>query len=214
MALEKADYQGAMDVQDACNLSGVLHSWSKLVTRIWEEARTLGHGTDWVNRHPINVLYASKVSSLTGAELISDMSAFSKAYDACKEAVSDLPHWFKRLKINCEDYFEEVEAFARESGQLESFHGQLAHLTHGHQSDEELALFGSRIAEFRTVLFHDFAPHSFAFEMQYKKEEDEEWKHFMNGGLIYHGPHDGYGSGGSPTFSVTVDKAEGWRVHT
>ncbi len=128
--------------------------------------------------------------------------------------MSDLPHWFKRLEINCGEYFEETESFARESGQLEQFHGRLEYMAHGHQSDEELALFGGNIADYRVVLFSDFAPHSFAFEMQYKKKEEDEWEFFMNGGLIYHGSHDGHGSGGAPTFSVTMDKADGWRVHT
>jgi hypothetical protein len=36
----------------------------------------------------------------------------------------------------------------------------------------------------------------------------------MNGGIIYHGPHDGFGSGSAPTFSVTLDKSNGWRIHT
>ena len=87
MSLAKEEYQKAINVQDACNLSGVVHSWSQILSKLWEEARRLGHGTDWVNQHPINVLFASKVSSLTGAGL-SSMPAFSKAYDACSEAVA------------------------------------------------------------------------------------------------------------------------------
>ncbi len=50
---------------DACNLSGVVHSWSEWVTELWNEAHRLGHGTDWVNRHPVNVIVADKLRQLT-----------------------------------------------------------------------------------------------------------------------------------------------------
>lgn len=36
----------------------------------------------------------------------------------------------------------------------------------------------------------------------------------MNGGIIFHGSHDGFGGGGSPTFSVCVEPTEGWQIHT
>ena len=36
----------------------------------------------------------------------------------------------------------------------------------------------------------------------------------MHGGLIYHGPHDGFGDGGSPSYSVTLGKYKGWSIHT
>ena len=34
------------------------------------------------------------------------------------------------------------------------------------------------------------------------------------GGIIYHGSRDGFGAGIAPTFSVTLDRAEGYRIHT
>lgn len=34
------------------------------------------------------------------------------------------------------------------------------------------------------------------------------------GGIIYHGPRDAFGGGGAPTFSVTLDEATGYRIHT
>jgi len=80
--LGQKDYQDAIFVQDACNLSGVVRAWSRLVGKIWEDAELMGKGTDWVNKHPINVLFASKVASLTGCEIPSE---FSKAYDCCVE---------------------------------------------------------------------------------------------------------------------------------
>ena len=73
--------QEAILVQDACNLRGVLRSFH-------EASLSLGRlpectGTDWVNTHPIMVLYADKVSSLT--HLQNDSAAFGEAYLKCKD---------------------------------------------------------------------------------------------------------------------------------
>lgn len=55
-----------LQVQDACNLSGVVHGWSRSIRRLRE---VLGNpGTDELNKHPINVLWADKVAHLTNAE--------------------------------------------------------------------------------------------------------------------------------------------------
>ena len=57
--------QTALDVQDACNLSGVLASFKEIVHEVlWPEARRLGKGTDWVNQQPIVTLLPSKLGSL------------------------------------------------------------------------------------------------------------------------------------------------------
>jgi len=80
--LTSDDYKEAIMVQDACNLSGVVHSFSKVVSRIWEEARVRGESTDWVNRHPICVLYADKILQLAGGD---DFTNYQRAYKACHE---------------------------------------------------------------------------------------------------------------------------------
>lgn len=80
--LTSEDYKQAIRVQDACNLSGVVHSWSKMISKIWEEANAGKKGTEWVNTHPINVMFASKVASLTGCEAT---ESFSEAYAACQD---------------------------------------------------------------------------------------------------------------------------------
>src|ERR1700726_975979 len=57
--------QTALDVQDACNLSGVVASFKEIVHEvIWPEARRLGKGTEWVNSHPVVTLFLSKLCSL------------------------------------------------------------------------------------------------------------------------------------------------------
>jgi hypothetical protein len=71
--------RNALDVQDACNLSGVVHSFSRDIMRL----RALlseepDFSTDKLNRHPVSVLYSSKIASLTGSEFI--IGAFTNAY--------------------------------------------------------------------------------------------------------------------------------------
>jgi len=48
---------------------------------IWPEARRLGKGTEWVNRHPICVLFLSKLGSLNGGYFECD---YLHASDACE----------------------------------------------------------------------------------------------------------------------------------
>ena len=75
----------ALAVQDACNLSGVVHSFSKVMTDLRDIARKEGwEGTQAINMHPIALLFSSKIASLTYSE---SPLEFSKAYDwAAKQA--------------------------------------------------------------------------------------------------------------------------------
>lgn len=79
--------QAALDAQSACNLSGIVHSFSKIATDVlWPIARAEGKGTDFVNGHPISVLFADKIAALAGVQGITteSMAAYSAAYTACK----------------------------------------------------------------------------------------------------------------------------------
>lgn len=58
-------------------------------------------------------------------------------------------------------------------------------------------------------LYRDFAPLSFGFSVI--RADGRAWIH---GGLIFHGPHDGGGNGGAPTYSVSLEPTEGWSLHT
>lgn len=70
--------QDALAVQDACNLSGVVKSFHEIVTNVlWPEARKDGHGTDWVNQHPIVYLFLYKLMALNGHEPISDWETYN-----------------------------------------------------------------------------------------------------------------------------------------
>ena len=79
------DYQLALDSQTACNLSGIVHAFSAVLSKIWKEARREGSGTLGVNEHPISRLYAEQIAHLSGAGLTSDTDGYSKAYKICQE---------------------------------------------------------------------------------------------------------------------------------
>lgn len=74
--------KSAIFVQDACNLSGVVHDFSRVMGLLSAISDRLNKGTEWKNHHPIAVLYASKIGSLTGAD---GVHVFNKAYEACKK---------------------------------------------------------------------------------------------------------------------------------
>jgi len=67
--------QDALNVQDACNLSGVVHGFSRAMTELREALPQAG--TDEINNHPISVMWASKIASLTGAD---NVQVFAEAY--------------------------------------------------------------------------------------------------------------------------------------
>lgn len=70
--------QQAMDIQSADNLSGVIRAFSGILTVLWGEAHKLGEGIVWINKHPIAVLFAEKIKSLTGDD-------FATAYEECEK---------------------------------------------------------------------------------------------------------------------------------
>lgn len=79
------DYQLAIHSQSACNLSGIVHSFSEVISRIWNEARALGEGTDFVNRHPISRLFAEQIAHLSGAgSPVGGSNDWSKAHEVCE----------------------------------------------------------------------------------------------------------------------------------
>ncbi len=81
--LELKDYQEAIDVQNACNLSGVVGSFSRVLTKLWEVP---GAGTEFVNTHPISRLYAEQIAHLSGAGM-GDSESYSAAYTITMEVL-------------------------------------------------------------------------------------------------------------------------------
>lgn len=77
--LGRKDYQTAIDVQGACNLSGVVHSFSEIIKRVRKQLESEGpYSTEDVNRHPICRLFADKIQSLAKGDVF-------EAYDECEK---------------------------------------------------------------------------------------------------------------------------------
>lgn len=64
------------------------------------------------------------------------------------------------------------------------------------------------------VIGLDFDEMSFSFLEKLSDEEYRKGFQPVRGGIIYHGERDGFGSGSGPTFAVTIDKTEGYSIHT
>lgn len=70
MTLQQAA-QSALDCQDACNLSGVLHTFHQVVKDVlWPEANKQDQGTAYVNQHPIVSLFLDKLASLNRTQCL------------------------------------------------------------------------------------------------------------------------------------------------
>ena len=75
--------KNVLDCQSAVNLSGIIYSFSKDISRLrilLNEQLGDKFSTDILNRHPVCVLYASKIADLAGSET---GLRFSRAYDFC-----------------------------------------------------------------------------------------------------------------------------------
>ena len=70
--------QEAHDIQDAVNLSGVVHAFSRAISDLREIARAEGwENTDKLNNHPICVMFSDKIAQLTYS---SSCTTFQHAY--------------------------------------------------------------------------------------------------------------------------------------
>ncbi len=69
VVLQPHDWNDALSVQNASNLTGVVNSMNILGQKVRDESKQHpGLGTDWINHHPILRLFAYKVSALAGQE--------------------------------------------------------------------------------------------------------------------------------------------------
>ncbi len=84
-------YRKTLLMLNACNLSGLAHSFSKeILPVIWEEVRAVEGGTGQVNRHPLSILWTMKMVDLAVGECLCDrcLDAFGKAYRAVIEKMN------------------------------------------------------------------------------------------------------------------------------
>jgi hypothetical protein len=84
-------YDAALLAQTACNLSGLVHSPSRVINEhIWPEARRLGKGTDWVNKHPIVRMYLEQMVYLSiGRNTSEETDSYNQAWSICRLNASD-----------------------------------------------------------------------------------------------------------------------------
>lgn len=71
--------QEALNVQDACNLCGVAQGFARAMV----DLGAYTSGTAERNNHPVAVLWADKIASLTGIQSFNDTA--SDAYAKCQE---------------------------------------------------------------------------------------------------------------------------------
>lgn len=81
MKVTKRDYEMAIDAQSACNLSGVVLAFAKIMERICEDTRELG--TDAKNTHPICRLFAEQIMFLARGK--GDSDNYHESYTICEE---------------------------------------------------------------------------------------------------------------------------------
>ena len=70
----------ALNVQDACNLSGVVIAWARAI----QELRALD--STYENTHFINILWADKCAQLSGCQDVGNSKVMA-AYDAAYKAI-------------------------------------------------------------------------------------------------------------------------------
>ena|GEM_PF-4796340 len=80
----KRHCRDTIQIQDACNLSGVVHSMVEALESVCDMAHRLGEGTAWKNRHPVMVLFAAKVAHLAGLSDSSLCEAYERAHGLCE----------------------------------------------------------------------------------------------------------------------------------
>ena len=84
MNVAQKDYQEAVDSQTATSVSALVSRLAEILERIWEDARELNGGTDFVNEHPIVRLYVEQLAVLCGGGRPKNPGTWVDAWEACK----------------------------------------------------------------------------------------------------------------------------------
>lgn len=80
--------QEALDVQNACNLTGVVHGYSRAMTRLRELYPD--ESTHFFNLHPISILWADKIAHLTETQGFDErvQQAYTEVYKFLKGKIT------------------------------------------------------------------------------------------------------------------------------
>lgn len=77
--------QSALDVQNACNASGILKTLAgDVMQALWGESARLGKGGKLVNRSPILAMYLYKLGELNARDISSLNEGYEKTEAACR----------------------------------------------------------------------------------------------------------------------------------
>ncbi len=82
-------FQNAIDIQEATNLSGVVHQFSRDMKVICEQVRAAGGDTKHVNHHPVCRLYAEEIAWLAGAGTCANHGSYLRALHVCKKRAAE-----------------------------------------------------------------------------------------------------------------------------
>lgn len=88
MELTIRDFQQALDVQSACNLSGVVNSFCEVLKKIHNTKAAKERGTCIPNEHILSVLYADKIVDLAKANSDNVFDAYREVHRIIDEAES------------------------------------------------------------------------------------------------------------------------------
>lgn len=81
--------QSAIDVQNACNASGVVRALgTEVMDALWEHAHANALGTPWVNSSPIIAMYLFKLGELNGCGISSLDGGYAVAERACLDIIA------------------------------------------------------------------------------------------------------------------------------
>ena len=80
----------ALLTQGACNAGGLIHSLQRAVTRLQEQMHAEGRGTEWLNRHPVLVLYVTQLAHLSGA---GSEERWQQSVAMCERAAGEPAPW-------------------------------------------------------------------------------------------------------------------------
>jgi len=81
--IKPSSYKDAVLSQSACNLSGIVFSFARIMEDICKEAQENGHGTKWKNEHPICRLFAEQILHLTSGK------DYNEACAECEEGANE-----------------------------------------------------------------------------------------------------------------------------
>lgn len=73
----------ACDVQNACNLSGVVRTYAEVLSALRDLPECTGNA--WLHSHPIAIAFADKIASLTGIQYFNATAI--EAHNACGRLV-------------------------------------------------------------------------------------------------------------------------------